>query len=171
MAEFYDLKEKVMSTLGAVADMTKGAAVKTADAAKNMTRIAKLSVEVGSEKDTIKKAYAEIGKIYYDLHKDAPDDLFAQLCEEITLTLKNIEAKEAEIAELKVTSDRNENSDIEVEFEEITEDDYATPATTCTCEAEETPCDCGCNAHTVHAADATCCGCTDEDETEHDNSL
>jgi hypothetical protein len=140
---FNDIKEKVKETLDIVADTTRDVASKTADKAKNVSRIAKLSLEISGEKDTIKKAYAEIGKLYYETHKDAPDGFFVQLCDEITLANKSIIDKETEIAELK--ADGNLEDDIEVEFEEI-----VTEAET---EAEG-ECDCGCGEHTHDDAPA-----------------
>lgn len=118
MAKFDDIKGAVIDTIGQVAEKTRDLAGTVADKAKDVSRIAKLNIEIGSEKDTIKKAYTEIGKLYYETHKDDPDDFFIQLCDEITVSLGNIAAKEAEIAEIKARSSVSED-DIVVEFEEV----------------------------------------------------
>lgn len=119
MADFTEIKEKVLSALETVADSTKELAGKAADKAKSAARIAKLSMEINAEKDTIKKAYLEIGKLYYEMHRDNPDGFFAQLCDEITVANAEIEAKEAEIAELKEGgAGAAEDEDIEVEVTE-----------------------------------------------------
>jgi len=136
---FNDIKEKVKETIDVVADTTRDVAVKTADKAKNVSRIAKLSLEISGEKDTIKKAYAEIGKLYYETHKDDPDGFFAQLCDEINLANKSIQEKEAEIIELKTAS---ETDGIEVEFEVVVAKDE---------EQAECDCGCGCDAATEAA--------------------
>jgi len=123
------LKDKLLSTIGQAgdsakdfaekaADATKDFAGKAADKAKAGTRIAKLSVEIAQEKENMKKAYVEIGKLYYDTHKDAPEGFFIQLCEEITLAQKAVADKEAEIAALKSNGAEGE-PDITVEFEEV----------------------------------------------------
>ena len=62
MADINELTGKVLNTLGTVVGKTRTIAGKAADKAKDMARIAKLNVEVGSEKNNIEKAYLEIGK-------------------------------------------------------------------------------------------------------------
>lgn len=132
---FDDFKEKVKETFDVVADTTKDVASRTADKAKTMSRIAKLSMDINGEKEAIKKAYLEIGKLYYETHKDDPDGFFVQLCDEITIAMQSISDKETEIAELKTTS--NPEDGIEVEFEEIISE---------TEEEAEAECNCGCEA-------------------------
>ena len=136
-----DFMGKFKEVFGTVADKTKeyaGVATEKAkeyagvasDKAKDLARIAKLTVEINGEKDTVKKAYAEIGKLYYDAHKDEPAELFAQLCDEVTVAMGNISAKEAEIAEIRAKENQPDDS-IEVEFENIvaeTEDAAEVPA-------------------------------------------
>ena len=122
MFDFGNFKSKMKDSLSKAADVTKDLAEKTADKAKDASRIAKLTLEINSEKDVIKKAYAEIGKLYYETHKDDPEGFFIQLCDEVTLAQENIAAKEAEIAELKAGSADDDDDSIVVEFEEIIED-------------------------------------------------
>lgn len=143
--DFNDIKEKVKETIDVMADTTKDVAYRAADKAKTMSRIAKLSLEINGEKDSIKKAYVEIGKLYYETHKDDPDGFFVQLCDEITMAMKSISEKEAEIADLK-TKDSSDDG-IDVEFEEIiteTEED-----------AGEGSCGCGCEEHSGKADENT----------------
>lgn len=154
MADFSSLKDKLLVKLGQAAEATKDIAEKAADATKDMAekaaekakaggRIAKLSMEIATEKDNMKKTYIEIGKLYYDTHKDDPEGFFIQLCEEIALAEKNIADKEAEIAELKAGED---DDSIEVEFEEIVAEDEAA--------AEECTCCCGCEDKVEEAVEA-----------------
>ncbi len=145
MADVNEIKEKVISTLGMVADSAKELAEKAADKAKSAARIAKLSMEINGEKDSIKKAYLEIGKLYYEMNRDNPDGFFAQLCDEITVANAEIAAKEAEIAELKekgLSGDAAE--DVEVEITECE----------CGCEGEEEKCEC----EAPEAEEPCCCG-------------
>lgn len=127
--DFQALKDKLLSSLGQAtegakdfagkaADMTKDLAGKAADKARTGGRIAKLSMEVAQEKDNLKKTYLEIGKLYYDTHKDNPDGFFIQLCEEVAAAESVIAGKEAEIAQLK-SSFGTDAPDVEVEFEEV----------------------------------------------------
>ncbi len=121
MFDFNNFKSKVIDSISKAADTTKDLADKATDKAKDVSRIAKLTLEINSEKDVIRKAYAEIGKLYYESHKDDPEGFFVQLCDEVTLAKENIAAKEAEIADLK-SRDGNDDS-ITVEFEEVVSDD------------------------------------------------
>ena len=120
MADMNELKDKVVGTLGNVADITKTIASAAADKAKAMGRIAKLTMEINGEKDAIRKAYLEIGKLYYETHRGDPDGFFVQLCDEVALANDSIAAKEKEISELKtVVSDFGGDGDIQVDFEDI----------------------------------------------------
>ena len=176
MKDLNELRQKMLAKIGQVADTAKDFAEKTADSAKDFAekaadkakdagRIAKLNVEIATEKENMKKTYIEIGKLYYDTHKDDPDGFFIQLCEEIQIAEKNIAAKEAEIAELKAAK---EDDSIEVEFEEVVAEEEAAAAECCDCGCgcvEEAPAeepaaeDCGCGCDCAEEAPAEDCGC------------
>ena len=128
--DFSEMKNKFLAALGQASDATRDFAGKAADTTRDLAgkaadkakaggRIAKLNIEVAQEKDTLKKAYVEIGKLYYDTHKDNPEGFFIQLCEEVALAEKSIADKEAEIAELKAGFSGKADPDIDVEFEEV----------------------------------------------------
>ncbi|MEA4896042.1 MAG: hypothetical protein VB064_12410 [Oscillospiraceae bacterium] len=121
MADMNDLKGKFLNTLGTVAGKTRGYAEKAADKARDVARIAKLNMELGAEKDTIEKAYLEIGKLYYETRKNAPDGFFVQLCDEITLANDNISKILSELDDLRAGLG-SKDCDIEVEFTEVTVD-------------------------------------------------
>lgn len=121
MADINELKDVFFNTLGTVAGKTRGFAEKAADKAKDVARIAKLNMELTAEKDTIEKAYLEIGKLYYETHKNAPDGFFVQLCDEIALANDNITKILSELDDLK-TNVTAKGDDIQVEFTEVTED-------------------------------------------------
>lgn len=159
MADFTEIKEKVISTLEMAADSAKELAGKAADKAKSAARIAKLSMEINAEKDSIKKAYLEIGKLYYEMNRDNPDGFFAQLCDEITVANAEIAAKEAEIADLKENGlGGADDADVEVEF---TED--------CCCEPADGEDACGCGEPEDKAEDEPPCCCKKtEDEPADD---
>lgn len=123
MADINEIKQKMLAKLGKAADSAKDLADKAADKAKVGARIAKLTMEIAAENDGLKKTYIEIGKLYYDTHKEEPEGFFIQLCEEVALAQKNIADKEAEIESLKSKSD--DCVDIEVEFEEIVAEEEA----------------------------------------------
>lgn len=90
-------------------DTLKDRAVDLAQAgvaqSKRLAEIAKLKMANMSEEDTIKKAYLEIGKLYYAEKGAAPDGAYAAACERITAARAAIETNKDRIAELKQPGD------------------------------------------------------------------
>ena len=161
------LKDTILSLLGQATDATrdvagkatdatKGFAEKAADIAKAGGRIAKLTMDIAREKEDMKKTFLEIGKLYYDTHKDAPEGYFSQLCEEVALAEKSVAAKEAELAELKAAFNTPEQPDVEVEFEQVVGAAEA--------EAE------GCCAAAEDKAEEACCCAKDAAEGVEDKA-
>ena len=170
------LKDKLLSAIGQGVDATRDLAGKAAGATKDFAgkaadkakaggRIAKLTVEIAKEKEDMKKTYLEIGKLYYDTHKDNPEGFFLQLCEEIALAEKTVAAKEAELEELKAGFNAPEQPDVEVEFEEVVGEAEA-EAEGCCCAAEEAAEDakCCCADAAEEAAEEAKCCCADAAE-------
>ena len=79
---------------------------------KRLAEIAKLKTANMGEEDTIKKAYIELGKLYYAEKGAAPEGSYAAACEKITAARAAIETNNDRIAQLKNSSDE------EVEAEE-----------------------------------------------------
>lgn len=75
---------------------------------KRLGEIAKLKANNMAEEDTIKKAYVELGKLYYAEKGMAPDGAYAAACEKITAAKAAIEANNQRIAELKEAGDEDE---------------------------------------------------------------
>lgn len=135
--DFSEIRDRMMGTLDNVADKARDFASVATDKAKQAARIAKLSTEISSERDNMRKVYVEIGKLYYANHKDDEEGLFAQLCEEVTLAKESIAVREAEIAELKRTIRSSDSDDgIEVEFEEVVSGDEAAADDSADCDCE-----------------------------------
>lgn len=83
---------------------------------KRLAEIAKLKTANMSEEDTIKKAYIELGKLYYAEKGTAPDGAYAAACEKITAAKAAIEVNNERIAELKESEDGEvRTSDFEVD--------------------------------------------------------
>lgn len=129
MTDFNEIKDAVISTLGTVAGKTRNLAEKATDKAKDVTRLAKLGMELNSEKDTMQKTFAEIGKLYYETTKDSPDSFFVQLFDEISLTSGNIDRLKTEIDELKSGLDPKtcKECGVEVEFEDLPAEEGSAP--------------------------------------------
>ena len=67
---------------------------KGASRAKAYSRIAKLTLEMNGESEELKRVYTEIGKLYYDQAKDAPEGFFAPLFNQVQEISAGILAKE-----------------------------------------------------------------------------
>lgn len=92
--DFFDkLKDKAM-------DLTQVGVAKS----KQLAEIAKLKGANLAEEDAIKKAYIEIGKLYYAERSMAPDAAYAALCEKITAAKVNIEENKSRIEAIKATA-------------------------------------------------------------------
>jgi hypothetical protein len=97
---------------------------------KRLAEIAKLKSANLSEENAIKKAYIEIGKLYYEQMAAAPGEDFAAACEKITAAKANIEANNDRIAELKnKDDDKDEGPVVVAEVEAVVVDAPAEEAT------------------------------------------
>jgi len=93
MAFFDAFKDKAM-------DLAQTGVAKS----KQLAEMAKLKAANLSEEDEMKKAYIEIGKLYYAERGMAPEAAFAALCEKVTAAKVNIEENKAKIEALKQES-------------------------------------------------------------------
>lgn len=84
-----------------IKDKAKDLAQTGVSKSKQIGEIAKLNLANVGEEDAIKKAYIEIGKLYYAERGMAPEAAYAALCEKITAAKVNIEENRNRIEELK----------------------------------------------------------------------
>ena len=105
---------------------------------KRLAEIAKLKMANMAEEDAIKKAYVEIGKLYYAEQGAAPDGAFAAACERITASKAAIETNNDRIAQLKQPGDPEPEVEAEVEVEIQAE------AVEPEVREEPAECECGC---------------------------
>ena len=94
MATFEELRDRAL-------DLAQAGVAK----AKELTDIAKINLANSAEEDAIKKAYAEIGKLYYAERGMAPDEAYVVLCQKITDSKAKIEENKAKIAAMKAQSE------------------------------------------------------------------
>ena len=99
---FSTIKEKGAQVAGVAADKTKDAA-----------RIAKLTMDLNTEKGSLEKAFLELGKAYYEESKDSAQGLAAQLCAEISAINGRIESIQGELDGLKDSFKPAEEPDFE----------------------------------------------------------
>ena len=119
---FNALAGKVKEAVNTVSEsMSDGGSVRGvyeagADRAKAYARIAKLSLELNGEREELKRVYTEIGKLYYDQAKAAPEGFFAGLFSQVDEINARIQAKTDEIDAIKADV---APSDIDVEVGEF----------------------------------------------------
>ena len=84
---------------------------------KRLAEIAKLKTANMAEEDAIKKAYIELGKLYYAEKGATPDAAYAASCEKITASRAAIETNNERLAELNEKgSDTDAEFDIDPDF-------------------------------------------------------
>ena len=71
---------------------------------KELAEISKLKVENATEQEAIKKAYLEIGKLYFAERGMAPEAPYTALCEKIAASKAKIEYNQERIADIKAAS-------------------------------------------------------------------
>ena len=113
MGFFDNLKEKA-------SDLAQTGVAKS----KQLAEIAKLKTANMGEEDTIKKAYIEIGKLYFAQNGLSPEGPYAPACERIIAAKAAIEANNDRIAELKAQSGEAEDeAAVVVVADDVTADD------------------------------------------------
>ena len=114
MAFFDELKDRAM-------DLGRAGVAKS----KQLAEITKLSLSNAGEEDAIRKAYVEIGKLYYAERGMAPEPAYAHLCEKITAAKVNIEENKARIAQIKQEGDISDDEAAAAETEAPVEEPAA----------------------------------------------
>lgn len=181
MTNFDEFKKAAAETAGTVADKSIVFARKVADKTKCVARIAVLRAEIAGEKDLLRNDFKELGKAYYNHHKDDPEPALAQLCTDVSVAAERIAAKRKEIEQLKEQLKEQAKDDVpqaaapaedadSVPFNEnepVDVPDADEPAGEA--KAEQEPCCCGCAetesaAATVEEVTRVECGCADAPE-------
>ncbi len=75
---------------------------------KQLAEIAKLRAANHAEEAAIKRAYIDIGNIYYAEHGDAPEGAYVALCSRISKSRDMIRRNMAQIEDIKSASDVTE---------------------------------------------------------------
>ena len=138
---FSSIKEKGAEVAGVAADKTKDAA-----------RLAKLTMDLNTEKGSLEKAFLELGKAYYEESKDSAEGLAAQLCAEIGAIQGRIDSIQGELGQLKDSFKPAEEPDF---------DKVVSAEEPCEC-CEEESCD-GCE--NAEAKEDECC-CDDGEKKD-----
>ena len=83
--------------------------------AKEVAEVGKLKVQNSTEQEAIRKAYSELGKLYYAERGSAPEAAYADLCQNITDALARISYNNERIADIKAAGHLSEEEVGEVE--------------------------------------------------------
>lgn len=87
------------------------------DKGKELSEIGKLKMQNATEQENIKKAYMEIGKLYFAEHASAPEAPYAALCQQISDAKAKIDYNNERIADIKSAGDIDDEDIVEVECE------------------------------------------------------
>lgn len=101
--------------------------------AKEIAEIGKLKVNNSTEQEAIRKAYSELGKLYYAERGSAPEAAYADTCQRITDALARISYNNERIADIKAAGQISDEEIEAAEVEEVTEE---TESCCCCGEAE-----------------------------------
>lgn len=96
--------------------------------AKCYANIAKLNVRINGELEEQKKVFIEIGRLYFDQHRNDPDDYFVPLFEELKAMDERIEALRTELYEAKASIAAARERDVEVEVVDVDASEDFEPA-------------------------------------------
>lgn len=125
MADYKELISGTLGTLTKLGGKVRDVAVNTgvtdvytkgADRAKAFAQITKLTLALNSEHEELKRVYAEIGRLYFEQAKAAPEGFFVPLFEQAGRITDSIRQKQTEIDALKADYLEPGEKDVEVEI-------------------------------------------------------
>ena len=128
MADYKDIITGTIKNLaGKAKDFAESSTVRGiyehgAERAKAYGSIAKLTLEISGDTEELKRAYTEIGKLYFEQNRENPEGFFTSLFSQVEEINARIHEKEDTINELKARLEADKAADIDVEigdFEDI----------------------------------------------------
>lgn len=122
--------------------------------AKELTEIGKLKVNNSAEQEAIRKAYSELGKLYYAERGSAPEAAYADACQRISDAMARISYNNERIADIKAAGQFTDAEVDAVDAEVVSQEE------SCGCEAKGEPCGC-------EAKEDEPCGCDAPAEDEN----
>lgn len=129
MTDYNDLIKSLKTAAGGVTDIARDLAGAAGDKARDLAggagekakalaRLAKLSMELNAERESLNSAYAEVGKLYFDsADKTAPGEMYVRAFDRVMLSLAAIERMETELTELRASL--NDGAVGDADFEDI----------------------------------------------------
>lgn len=90
-----------MDILERIGDTISAKGKEAADKAKELAEIANLKSQIGTCEEVIKKNYMEIGKLYFELYGDIPEEPFEKACRSIKNAKGGVTELQNKIKEIK----------------------------------------------------------------------
>lgn len=109
--------------------------------AKEVAEIGKLKVNNSAEQEAIRKAYSELGKLYYAERGSAPEAAYASACQRITDAMARISYNNERIADIKAAGHFTDE-EVDAACEEDAPCCCAQDEEPCCCTKDEEPCCC-----------------------------
>lgn len=113
--DFDELKQRAINTAENIADMSAELYKKAEAKTKSLAKKAKLNADIAKDKNSLRRVYAELGKLYFEKYGEHPDDDFIQCCLEARNLNDMIKSNQAELDAMKETAEEDD-ADIEVEI-------------------------------------------------------
>lgn len=87
--------------------------------AKVLKEVGKLRMQNATEQENMKKAYLELGRLYYAEHCEAPDEAYAGLCAQITAAKCEIAYNLDRIADIKAAGGLSDHEVEDIDSEDL----------------------------------------------------
>ena len=101
MANYDDFRKKAKEVVDTIADASVEAYKLAEEKARVLAKKAKLNAGIANDRALIRRLKVEIGGTYYKLFKDSPDEALKLHCDDITVALERIAARQRELEELR----------------------------------------------------------------------
>jgi len=119
MANFDDFKQKTTEAAEYIAARSINLAKAAAEKTKLIAKISRIKAEIITEKDSVRRAYLELGKLYYMNFRDDAAPTLAAACDKISASLAEIMIKKAQIEECKAELKNSDKSQLNDEPAEV----------------------------------------------------
>lgn len=87
--------------LNKVSDVLNNTANEISDKAKEISEVSSLNVQIRSQEKIIESTYLELGKNYYEAHKDAAEDKYLEQLQTITVAIETADRLRQEVEQVK----------------------------------------------------------------------
>ena len=137
--DFESLKDKAVVAAQSGVTKAKEIAGTGIAKAKELSEIGKLKVNNSAEQEAVRKAYSELGKLYYAERGSAPEAAYADACQRISDALARISYNNERIADIKAAGHLTDEEVDAVETDAVSEEPAAEEPCCCETKDEDKP--------------------------------